>query len=156
MIKKCKLCGEKFKTDDKRRRFHSKKCFEKWRKGKKFGYKFPKGHKTNIGRKQTKETKIKRHLYVKGSDHQNWKGGRSILPSGYVRVNCPSHPYCSKRKWVYEHRLVMESHLGRHLLQTEVVHHINNIKEDNRIENLMLFSNDKEHQSYHKGVGRND
>ena len=47
-----------------------------------------------------------------------------------------------------KHILVMERKIGRPLLQNEVVHHINHIRNDNRIENLLLMDK-HEHMSMH-------
>lgn len=43
-------------------------------------------------------------------------------------------------KYVREHRFIMEQHLGRKLLKTEAIHHINGIKTDNKKENLEIIS----------------
>ncbi len=73
-----------------------------------------------------------------------FKGGR-IIYEGYVLVVSKTHPNKYNGNYVFEHRLVMEKHLGRHLLPTEIVHHINGIRDDNRIENLALYPSAGKH-----------
>ena len=46
----------------------------------------------------------------------------------------------------------MEKHLGRILLLTEIVHHIDGDKQNNKMENLMLFKDGKAHFGFaHSG-----
>ena len=60
----------------------------------------------------------------------------------------PNHPCRDKGGFVLEHRLIMEQHIGRTLAPSEIVHHKNGNKEDNRIENLEI-TNRSAHASYH-------
>ena len=80
------------------------------------------------------------HRNKTGSDSHCWRGGRNIVRGGYVEIFKPDHPYARGGKYVREHRLVMEEHLGRLLKPWEQVHHKNAIKDDNRLENLELIS----------------
>lgn len=61
----------------------------------------------------------------------------------------PHHKKASKDGQIYEHRYIMELQLGRYLTNNEEIHHINGIKNDNRLENLMLCKDYKEHRKQH-------
>lgn len=65
--------------------------------------------------------------------------GRHLV-RGYVVFIFPSHPNAGKGGEVAEHTLVMSEHLGRALVPGESVHHKNGVRDDNRIENLELWS----------------
>lgn len=65
---------------------------------------------------------------------------KTIKPGGYVNIYRPGHPNANRFGQIDEHRWVMSEHLGRPLTAGESVHHLNGDKQDNRIENLELWS----------------
>lgn len=77
-----------------------------------------------------------------GPGSPGWRGGLSKTDGGYVLqyVERPSpfESMITRSGYVMQHRLVMAMHLGRPLLTSESVHHINGDRTDNRIENLQL------------------
>jgi hypothetical protein len=85
---------------------------------------------------------------VDGAANPNFNGGQYVDEKGYLRVLKPDHPY-QNHGYVYMHRLVMEDLLGRYLESLEAVHHINEIKLDNRVDNLFLTTS-AEHSSIHR------
>jgi hypothetical protein len=88
-----------------------------------------------------------------GERNNNWLGGVNFNSQGYKRIKLPGHPLANGDGYVFEHRLVMEAHIGRTLLPSEIVHHINGDRLDNRIENLMLFPGHRQHAICH-GLGK--
>lgn len=102
------------------------------------------------GIKRNEETKRKISEAKKGKYAQKTEfgGHKKARTDGYIAVYCPTHKNCSKDGYVMEHILIMEKHIGRHLAEDEVVHHINKIRNDNRIENLKLMTF-REHARFH-------
>ena len=74
-----------------------------------------------------------------GNRNPHWRGGRTRHNRGYLMLYAPDHPRAS-HGYVFEHILVIEAHLGRHLVDGETVHHLNGIRDDNRLENLELWT----------------
>lgn len=135
----------KQKIKEKQQRWRQTKEYKEFverqrERAKKSNTKFKKGHKPFTNGKNLLGIQA-------GEKHWKWGGGK-IKAFGYILLWKPNHPNKSKRGYVMEHRLVMEEHLGRYLTSKEVVHHINQIKNDNRIENLQLMTR-SEHNKLH-------
>jgi len=79
---------------------------------------------------------------ISGEKHWNYKKGYYITKDGYKEFG-------GKKDKIHEHRRVLEDYLDRKLLSTEIVHHINEDKLDNRIENLMICTR-AEHINIHR------
>lgn len=87
---------------------------------------------------------------VGGDRNGNWRGGRLYdKKNGRVLVHSPDHPNATSKGYVYEHRLIMEKHLGRYLGSDELVHHRDENKDNNDILNLEVMSR-SEHMRLHR------
>lgn len=92
---------------------------------------------------KSKEVKSRGTQYKAGSDHVNWVGGMHEC-SGYIRV------MTERGKYRPLHIILMEWYLGRRLETCECVHHCNENKKDNRLDNLELMLKTK-HSELHGG-----
>jgi hypothetical protein len=83
-------------------------------------------------------------LREKGS---RWQGGIR-RDRGYIGIISSSHSFGIKSSYKYKHRLIIEECIGRELVRTELVHHINGIRNDNRKDNLMAFNSISAHRRF--------
>jgi len=85
-----------------------------------------------------------------------------VLVKGYWRITVPAdaHDFVLMRPmlrrvgnhwYVLEHRLVMARHLGRPLLDSETVHHVDSVRTNNAISNLKLISSNGHPRAYGYG-----
>ena len=118
----CAWCGKEFETrpyeiNRGQGKYCSLSCSQSNRAGLRKGY------------KQSPEHVAKR--IQSGEDHYNWKGGVKIQ-NGYRFIRQEGGGYKQ------EHRIIGEKVLGRPLKSTEVVHHVNGDRADNRNKNLVI------------------
>jgi hypothetical protein len=82
-----------------------------------------------------------------------WEIEKTVSKGDYNYCVVRDHPKSTKNDYVLEHRVVVENSIGRMLKENEVVHHINEDKKDNRLENLQIMTR-SEHASHHAPKGR--
>ena len=120
---------------------HTKETKEKLRR-QKLGKKLSAKHKAKVIKT------LSSYGNQQGSKNPYWKGGKCKTKEGYILIRCLNHPFAQANGYYKEHRLVMEKVIGRYLTRDEVVHHKNEIKTDNRPENLYL-TNHSDHGKSH-------
>lgn len=134
--------GQFHHTEESKRKMSlARKGKSPWNKGKRGVYSqeaIEQMRLAAMGRKMSEETREKIRQAISGDKHYNWKGGRRKA-NGYIEIRVPN----TERGYMFEHRHVVEKHLGRTLFPWETIHHKNGIKDDNRIENLELLPSGK-------------
>ena len=137
----CKICKKEFLSYPSRvgKKYCSRPCMNI-------------GHK---GLHRGKEIKKGQHLspnteFKKGQRGAHTKGGYRN-PVGYLWVWQPKHHRANKSGYVLNSVIVMEQIIGRPLLDAELVHHSNQIKSDDRPENLKIM-NKNQHLSLHASL----
>lgn len=133
-IKACERCGVEFKPTSNRSKWCSPECKMGARNCKQCGIKF-------VPKKNTKM------LFCSKGCHYEFKVPTgSVIPhgDGYMIIKVPNgEPGAGtlkgRKRWMFEHRYVMQKKLGRNLEPYEKVHHVNGVRDDNRPENLELW-----------------
>lgn len=134
--KSCPTCDNKFyvhvyQIKNNRGKFCSMKC-----------RRFSIEAKTKMSNSHKKLNKNRK------GNHYNYKTGITFH-NGYIFLFKKYHPFSKKSGYIAEHRFVVEKYIGRFLKTKYPVHHINKIKTDNRIKNLMCFSSNSAHCRFH-------
>lgn len=110
------------------------------------------------GKKRPQETREKLRKYMtgrprpstRGSNHYNYKGGTMINSKGYRLIRKPDHfakVLCNG--YVFEHKYNYEVYYNCCLLPWIDLHHINEERLDNRVENLKPLTK-REHNLLHE------
>jgi len=139
--KKCINCDKIFQTSSKRI-YCSEKCCNEYQKILRKTNN-PKKYREYLNKQNEKRRKEVRKRLGLPLDHPkiNETGKGFKLKDGYIYLLKKDHPNVSKSGYVAEHVVVMTQFLNRPLDKKETIHHKNGIRNDNRIENLELWSN---------------
>lgn len=92
-----------------------------------------------LGLWRSKEIEFKNRSSAKRRENSSaWNGGRRLTRKGYVQILMPEHKRADSSGYVMEHIAVYERETGIEIPPCCCIHHLNGIKNDNRIENLCM------------------
>jgi hypothetical protein len=156
----CPVCKEKFSPSTSKSKYCSKTCYYEMKRirgdrciwtdemKKTISKRYMGSGNPNFGK--TSPMSGKKRPEFSGEKHPNWKRGYWISKDGYKYYES----VYTKGKKITEHRMIMEKYLGRKLLNTEIIHHINGDVIDNSIDNLMICTRAKHINIHRKDLER--
>lgn len=92
-----------------------------------------------------------KNKYMEAPDGKKRNKRGNVIKNGEIMIKHANHPN-NRKGWILEHRVVMEKKIKRFLKKTELVHHIDMIKNNNGINNLSLINSIKEHNLCHASL----
>ena len=110
-----------------------------------------------MGLRKTPETEfLNRSEAKRGKNSYNWKGGVKKNRQGYRLLLRPEHHRADTAGYVMEHIVVWEEETGTLLPDNCCIHHLNGIKDDNRIENLCAMLQGAHTIYHHTGTKKSE
>lgn len=88
---------------------------------------------------------------LKHNEENNGEYANFAFTGKYLAIQKPKHPKARNDGYVYIHQLQVEKKLGRLLNDKECVHHIDEDKYNNNVDNLMVFKTKADHTAFHSG-----
>lgn len=93
--------------------------------------------------------------HVRGSAHPRWHSGTTLSDDGYVKVQVGrSHPLADPNGYAYLHLLVWVAAGNPRPSESETLHHIDEDKQVNRIDNLELLTRSDHAKRHDEERGR--